>query len=41
MAIVRMKECADQSRKLPDICMEVVDDLLLSNKVMQQIGTGL
>lgn len=27
-AIVKMKDCADQDRKLPEICMEVVDDLL-------------
>lgn len=27
-AIVQMKNCADQDRKLPEICMEVVDNLL-------------
>ncbi len=27
-AIVKMKDCGDQNRKLPEICMEVVDDLL-------------
>jgi len=30
-AIKKMKDCADQNRILPDICMEVVDDLLLKN----------
>lgn len=28
-AVLTIKECMDQERKLPDICMEVVDDLLL------------
>ncbi len=27
-AIMKMKDCGDQNRKLPEICMEVVDDLL-------------
>lgn len=27
-AILTIKDCMDQDRKLPDICMEVVDDLL-------------
>ncbi len=27
-AIVEMKDCLDADRKLPDICLEVVDDLL-------------
>jgi hypothetical protein len=26
--IVKLKDCADQNRKLPEICMEVLDDLL-------------
>lgn len=26
-AIITIKNCSDQDRKLPDICMEVVDDL--------------
>lgn len=30
-AIAKMKDCGDQNRKLPEICMEVVDDLLLTN----------
>lgn len=29
-AILTIKDCMDQNRKLPDICMEVVSDLLLS-----------
>lgn len=29
--IVNMKNCTDQDRKLPEIGMEVVDDLLLTN----------
>ncbi len=28
-AILTIKNCLDQDRKLPDICMEVVTDLLL------------
>lgn len=28
-AILTIKECLDQDRKLPDICMEVAEDLLL------------
>jgi hypothetical protein len=28
-AILTIKDCMDQDRKLSDICMEVVDDLLL------------
>ena len=28
-AVLTIKDCLDQTRKLPDICMEVVDDLLL------------
>lgn len=27
-AITKMKNCGDPDRKLPEICMEVVDDLL-------------
>jgi hypothetical protein len=27
-AIINIKECFDKNNKLPDICMEVVDDLL-------------
>lgn len=28
-AILTIKDCLDQTQKFPDICMEVVDDLLL------------
>lgn len=28
-AIIKMKQCGDEHRKLPEICMEVVDDLLM------------
>ena len=28
-AIVTLKDCVDPERKIPDLCMEVVDDLLL------------
>jgi hypothetical protein len=28
-AILTIKDCLDEERRLPDICMEVVDDLLL------------
>ncbi len=28
-AVITIKDCMDPDRKLPDICMEVVDDLLL------------
>lgn len=28
-AILTIKDCLDEERKLPDICMEVVDDQLL------------
>lgn len=28
-AVLTIKDCLDSDRKLPDICMEVVDDLLL------------
>jgi hypothetical protein len=31
-AINMIKECIDQDRKLPDICMDVVADLLLDQK---------
>lgn len=27
-AIMQLRNCSDENRKLPDICMEVVDDLL-------------
>ena len=30
-AIVTIQNCIDQTQKLPDICMEVIDDLLPSN----------
>lgn len=30
MAITVIKNCLDPERKLPEICMEVVDDLLVS-----------
>jgi len=29
LAILGIKDCIDQDRKLPDICMDVVNDLLL------------
>ena len=28
-AVLTIKDCMDEERRLPDICMEVVDDLLL------------
>ncbi len=28
-AVLTIQDCLDQDRKLPDICMEVVEDLLL------------
>lgn len=28
MAIIQLKNCIDTERKLPEICMEVIDDLL-------------
>ncbi len=31
-AILIIKDCLDEERKMPDICMEVVDDLLLKNR---------
>lgn len=31
-AVLTMKDCVDQDRKLPEIRMEVVNDLLLKNK---------
>lgn len=31
-AVLTLKDCMDQTRKFPDICMEVVDDLLLPVK---------
>lgn len=31
-AILILKDCLDQSRKIPDICMEVVEDLLINGK---------
>lgn len=30
-AIAEIKNCIDQKRKFPEICMEIVDDLLLKN----------
>lgn len=30
--ILAMKDCGDPKNKLPEICLEVVDDLLLINK---------
>lgn len=30
-AIAKLKECLDADRKIPDLCMEVVSDLLLSS----------
>lgn len=33
LAIVKIKDCVDQERKLPEICLEVVDDLLLSKPI--------
>lgn len=29
-AVIQIKDCIDQDRKLPEICMEVVDDLLVN-----------
>ncbi|MBX3709994.1 MAG: hypothetical protein KIT56_08010 [Gammaproteobacteria bacterium] len=34
-AIVIIQNCIDQTKKLPDICMEVVDDLLHTNQLQQ------
>jgi hypothetical protein len=34
-AIVTIQNCIDQTQKLPDICMEVVDDLLQTNQFQQ------
>ena len=31
-SIAAIKSCLDQERKLPEICMEVKDDLLLKNR---------
>lgn len=31
--IIKIKECGDPDRKLPEICMEVVDDLLQADKI--------
>lgn len=31
--IVKIQNCTDQTRKLPEICMEVVGDLLHANKI--------
>jgi hypothetical protein len=31
-AILTLKDCLDQDRKLPEICMEVLEDLLLAEK---------
>ncbi len=28
-AILTLKDCADQERKIPEICLDVVEDLLL------------
>jgi len=28
-AIIEIKNCIDQERKFPEICMEIVDDLLI------------
>lgn len=30
-AIVKIKDCIDQERKFPEICMEIIDDLLINN----------
>lgn len=30
-AIVTLQNCLDQERKLPEICMEVIDDMLIKN----------
>lgn len=32
-AILTIKDCNDQDRRLPDICMEVVEDLLTTREV--------
>lgn len=34
-AIVTIQNCIDQTQKLPDICMEVVDDLLHTTQLQQ------
>jgi hypothetical protein len=34
-AIVKIQNCIDQTQKLPEICMEVVDDLLHANQLQQ------
>jgi len=31
-AILMIKDCLDEERKMPDICMEVVEDLLLKKQ---------
>jgi hypothetical protein len=31
-AVLRIKDCFDQERKLPEICLEVVEDLLIGLK---------
>jgi hypothetical protein len=36
-AIKILKDCLDPQRKFSEICMEVVDDLLIKNKGMQKI----
>jgi hypothetical protein len=34
-AVLTLKDCLDQERKIPEICMEVVDDLLpLNHKIV-------
>ena len=33
-AIVTIQNCIDQERKLPEICTEVIDDLLIPKKII-------
>lgn len=40
-AISLLKNCLDQDRKLPDICMEVIDDLLLDGAARVKQGTNV
>ncbi len=30
-AIITLQNCLDQELKLPEICMEVIDDMLINN----------
>jgi len=35
-AIITLKNCIDENRKIPEICLEVVDDLLLQKTANQK-----